>query len=278
MCVRAVVRANAQETEKRDEWVSQQHVCPRLSCKITAADEKGYGLALDPAALPPPATTNLNDYHPITPTPTITKCLEWLVLKPIQACPPTPHLVVAPVISLCLKQVCRWTITIKAFYYFHCSAPAWGVTEQQQQQLVWVSTDKSSLQSLREGRSILTSFWAIPILSLQCISTRSAFSLANFSTSLAALPAIRCHSGTLFRLSWSYGKKHNTLVTKVNCFLLKLLTLSVDVMCLLPWRFSSCHGCAFCPHLSPGPSQNCPDTPAGLLAKSTRNKVKLAET
>lgn len=47
----------------------------------------------------------------------------------------------------------------------------------------------------------------MPILSLQCINTISAFSLANFSTSLAALPAIRCHSGTLFRFSWSCGKR-----------------------------------------------------------------------
>lgn len=47
----------------------------------------------------------------------------------------------------------------------------------------------------------------MPILSLQCINTRSAFSLANFSTSLAALPAIRCHSGTLFRFNWSCGKQ-----------------------------------------------------------------------
>lgn len=64
------------------------------------------------------------------------------------------------------------------------------------------STARFSILSART----LTSFWAIPILSLQCISTRSAFSLANFSTSFAALPAIRCHSGTLFRFSWSFYK------------------------------------------------------------------------
>lgn len=77
----------------------------------------------------------------------------------------------------------------------------------------------------------LTSFWAIPILSLQCISTISAFSLANFSTSLAALPAIRCHSGTLFRFSWSCAKQ--ICMSSTSC---RSFCRSVYMMCFSRYR------------------------------------------
>lgn len=123
----------------------------------------------------------------------------------------------------------------------------------------------------------------MPILSLQCINTRSAFSLANFSTSLAALPAIRCHSGTLFRFNWSCGKQilnNNKINYRCQilsycafCWLCKKM-YRCEAFVQIPWRFSSCHEYAFCPHLSPGRSQDCPGKPAGLLAKSTQDKVK----
>lgn len=35
----------------------------------------------------------------------------------------------------------------------------------------------------------------------------------------------------------------------------------------IPWQFSSCHECAFCPRLSLGLGQDCPGKPADLLAK-----------
>lgn len=40
----------------------------------------------------------------------------------------------------------------------------------------------------------------------------------------------------------------------------------------IPWQSSRCRGCAFCPRLSQGQRQSCPDKPEGLSAKGCANK------
>lgn len=122
-------------------------------------------------------------------------------------------------------------------------------------------------QQVRGQRS-LTSFWAMPILSLQCTSTRSAFSLANFSTSFAALPARRCHSGTLFLPNWSC---RNTVINAFTA--LKEDICQQQLFIFIPWQSWHCPVCASYRRPSPARGQGCPGTPADPWAEH-RHRVK----
>lgn len=61
----------------------------------------------------------------------------------------------------------------------------------------------------------------------------------------------QCHCGAINSL-WRYG---------THFFLVHI-----------PWQSSRCRGCAFCPRLSQGRRQSCPDKPEGLSAKWRSSK------